>query len=98
MSKYILTSLISLLLGALLMRSCQPNKVERVIINKTITDTLIKQVKKYIKDYGKKENFDYIFTTSDDAPTVIHAKENYDLTKILLKKLNDEYKTTKEKK
>lgn len=45
MSKYILTSLISLLLGALLMRSCQPNKVERVIINKTITDTLIKQVK-----------------------------------------------------
>lgn len=63
-----------------------------------LQDTLIKQVKKYIKDYGKKENFDYIFTTSDDAPTVIHAKENYDLTKILLKKLNEEYKATKEKK
>ncbi len=63
-----------------------------------LQDTLIKQVKKYIKDYGKKENFDYIFTTSDDAPTVIHAKEKYDLTKILLKKLNEEYKATKEKK
>lgn len=45
MFKYILTSLISLLFGALLMHACQPNKVERVVINKTITDTLIKQVK-----------------------------------------------------
>lgn len=63
-----------------------------------LQDTLIKQVKKYIKDYGKKEKFDYIFTTSEDAPTVIHAKESYDLTKILLKNLNEEYKATKEKK
>ena len=45
MFKYILTSLISLLFGALIMRACHPNKVERVVINKTITDTLIKQVK-----------------------------------------------------
>ena len=50
------------------------------------------------KNYGKKEKFDYIFTTSDDMPTVIYAKDSYDLTKAVLTQLNDEYKKTKEKK
>jgi outer membrane protein len=63
-----------------------------------LQDTLIKQVKKYIKDYGKKEKFDYIFTTSDDMPTVIHAKDSYNLTNKILKELNEQYKVTKEKK
>jgi outer membrane protein len=63
-----------------------------------LQDTLIKQVKKYIRDYGKKEKFDYIFTTSEDAPSVIYAKDSYNLTAKLLKQLNDEYKATKEKK
>ena len=63
-----------------------------------LQDTLIKQVKKYIRDFGKKEKFDYIFTTSEDAPSVIYAKDSYNLTDKLLKQLNAEYKTTKEKK
>ena len=36
-----------------------------------LKDTLVSDIKKYIKEYGKKEKFDYILTTSDDAPTVI---------------------------
>jgi len=63
-----------------------------------LQDTLIKQVKKYIRDFGKKEKFDYIFTTSEDAPSVIYAKENYNLTDKILKQLNEEYKATAEKK
>ena len=63
-----------------------------------LQDTLVQQVKKYIKDFGKKEKFDYIFTTSDDAPTVIYAKDSYNLTNKLLKQLNEEYKATQEKK
>ena len=63
-----------------------------------LQDTLIKQVKKYIRDFGKKEKFDYIITTSEDAPSVIYAKDAYNLTDKLLKQLNDEYKATKEKK
>ena len=63
-----------------------------------LQDTLVQQVKKYIKDFGKKEKFDYIFTTSDEAPTVIYAKDSYNLTNKLLKQLNEEYKATKEKK
>lgn len=63
-----------------------------------LQDTLIKQVKKYIRDFGKREKFDYIFTTSEDAPSVIYAKDSYNLTDKLLKQLNEEYKATKEKK
>ena len=63
-----------------------------------LQDTLIKQVKKYIREFGKKQKFDYIFTTSEDAPSVIYAKDSYNLTDKLLKELNEQYKATKEKK
>jgi outer membrane protein len=63
-----------------------------------LKDSLVKDVRKYIENYGKKEKFDYIFTTSDAAPNVIYAKDSYNLTDKLLKQLNEEYKTTKEKK
>lgn len=63
-----------------------------------LKDSLVKNVRKYIESYGKKEGFDYIFTTSDAAPNVIYAKDSYNLTDKLLKQLNEEYKATKEKK
>jgi outer membrane protein len=63
-----------------------------------LKDSLVNDLKKYIEVYGKKEGFDYIFTTSDAAPNVIYAKDSYNLTDKLLKLLNDEYKASKEKK
>lgn len=63
-----------------------------------LKDSLVGDVKKYIQAYGKKEGFDYIFTTSDAAPNVIYSKDSYNLTDKLLKQLNEEYKTNKEKK
>lgn len=63
-----------------------------------LKDSLGNDLKKYIEVYGKKEGFDYIFTTSDAAPNVIYAKDSYNLTDKLLKLLNDEYKASKEKK
>ena len=63
-----------------------------------LQDTLIIQVKKYIREFGKKQKFDYIFTTSDDMPTVIYAKDSYNLTDKLLKELNEQYKATNQKK
>jgi outer membrane protein len=53
-------------------------------------DSLIEEVRNYIKDYGKKEGYDYIYGTGD-AASVLYAKESYDLTKDLLKKLNKEF-------
>lgn len=44
MLKYALIAILSFVLGGLLMHSCKPDKIERVVINHAITDTLIKKV------------------------------------------------------
>lgn len=59
-----------------------------------LKDTLISEVKKFIKDYGKKKGYDYIYGTGD-AATILYAKDNYDITKDVLKELNEAYKSTK---
>jgi outer membrane protein len=59
-----------------------------------LKDTLIGEVKKFIKEYGKKKGYDYVYGTGD-AATILYAKDNYDITKDVLKELNETYKTTK---
>ena len=59
-----------------------------------LKDTLISEVKKFIKDYGKKKGYDYIYGTGD-AATILYAKDYYDITKEVLKELNETYKATK---
>ena len=59
-------------------------------------DTLVSSVKKFIKSYGKEKGYDYIYGTGD-AVSILYAKDQYDLTKEILKVLNDKYKTDKEK-
>lgn len=54
-------------------------------------DTIVSQMKNYIKEYGKKKGYDYVFGTGD-AATVLYAKESYDITKELIKEFNDKYK------
>lgn len=44
MFKYILVAILSFCFGGFLMHSCKPSKVEKLVINKTITDTLIQKV------------------------------------------------------
>jgi outer membrane protein len=54
-------------------------------------DSLVKDVKKFIKDYGKEKGYNYIYGTGD-AASVLYAKEEYDITKEIIKLLNDKYK------
>jgi outer membrane protein len=54
-------------------------------------DSLVKRIKAYIKDYGKKNGYDYIYGTGD-AATVLYAKDAYDITTALTKEINDNYK------
>ena len=54
-------------------------------------DTLVKGVKKFIKDYGKEKGYDYVFATGD-AVSVLYAKDQYDITKEVIKLLDDKYK------
>ncbi|ESU30045.1 hypothetical protein FLJC2902T_05370 [Flavobacterium limnosediminis JC2902] len=54
-------------------------------------DSLVKRIKNHIKEYGKKNGYDYIYGTGD-AATVLYAKEAYDITAIMTKEINDQYK------
>lgn len=59
-------------------------------------DSLVVGVKKFIKEYGKEKGYDYIYGTGD-AATVLYAKEKYDITKDIIKLLNDKYKSLAKK-
>jgi outer membrane protein len=62
-------------------------------------DSLVKDVKKFIKDYGKEKGYQYIYGTGEVA-SVLYANDNFDITKEIVKLLNDKYKgnTTSEAK
>jgi outer membrane protein len=53
-------------------------------------DSLVTGVKKFIKAYGKENGYAYIYGTGD-AASVLYAEEKYDITKDIIKKLNDKY-------
>ena len=55
-------------------------------------DTMISGVKKFIKDYGKKNGYDYIYGTGE-AVSILYAKDQYDITKEVVKALNEKYKS-----
>lgn len=59
-------------------------------------DSLVSGVKKFIKNYGKEKGYDYIYGTGD-AATVLYAQDKYDITKEIIKLLNDKYKASSEK-
>ena len=56
----------------------------------TEMDSLVKGVKAFIKTYGKEKGYDYIYGTGD-AATVLYAKDQYDITKEVIKLINDKY-------
>ena len=55
-------------------------------------DSLVKNVKKFIKDYGKEKSYDYIYGTGE-AVSILYAKDQYDITKEITKLLNEKYKS-----
>lgn len=55
-------------------------------------DSLVSGVKKFIKDYGKKNGYSYIYGTGD-AASILYAEDKYDITKDVIKALNDKYKS-----
>ncbi len=53
-------------------------------------DSIVKKVKGFISDYAKKNNLDYVFNT-EEASTVIYAKDQYNITEEIIKELNAKY-------
>lgn len=62
----------------------------------TEMDSLVSNVKKFIKTYGKENGYSYIYGTGD-AATVLYAEDKYDITKEIIKALNDKYKAPAKK-
>ena len=56
-------------------------------------DSIASRMKKFIKDYGKKNGYDYIYATADIS-SILYAKEGYDITDKVLNELNDSYKSS----
>ena len=54
-------------------------------------DSLVVNVRKFIKSYGKEKGYAYIYGTGE-AATVLYAEDKYDITNDVVKLLNDKYK------
>lgn len=54
-------------------------------------DSLVSGVKKFIKAYGKDKGYAYIYGTGD-AASILYAEDKFDITKEIIKALNDKYK------
>ena len=61
-----------------------------------LRDSIIKEVKVFIKEYGKKKGYDYIYGTGY-AATILYSKETYNITEEVLKELNENFKTSDKK-
>lgn len=59
-------------------------------------DTIVSQMRKHIKDYGKKNGFDFIYGTGEVA-SVLYAKDSYDITDKMIKDMNERYQGSAKK-
>ncbi len=59
-------------------------------------DSLVKKYRKIIKDYGKEKGYEYIYGTGESA-SILYAKDSYDISKEIIKMINDKYKSTDKK-
>lgn len=58
----------------------------------TEMDSLVSKVKKAIKVYGKEKGYTYIYGTGDSNASILYAEDKLDITKDIIKLLNDKYK------
>lgn len=57
-------------------------------------DSVVSTVKKTIKAYGKEKGYAYIYGTGDSNASILYAEDKFDITKDIIKVLNDKYKST----
>jgi len=56
-------------------------------------DSLVKSYRKVIKEFGKEKGYDYVYGSGDSSPSILYAKDGYDITNDMIKKVNDLYKS-----
>ncbi|WP_309614300.1 OmpH family outer membrane protein [Flavobacterium sp.] len=60
-------------------------------------DSLVSGYRKMLKEYGKEKGYDYIYGSGEAAPSILYAKDNYDITAEIIKNVNDKYKAAGKK-
>ncbi|QBN19262.1 OmpH family outer membrane protein [Flavobacterium nackdongense] len=63
----------------------------------TEMDSLVSNVKKAIKAYGKEKGYTYIYGTGDSNASILYAEDKLDITKDIIKLLNDKYNSSNKK-
>ncbi len=56
-----------------------------------VIDSIVTKVKEYVKEYGKNNDYTYIFGSNESA-NIMYAKDGLDITEEILEKLNESYK------
>jgi len=59
-------------------------------------DSLVKSYRNVIKVFGKEKGYDYVYGTGETA-SILYAKDSYDISKEVIKMVNDKYNTTGKK-
>jgi outer membrane protein len=59
--------------------------------SQALNDSLLKTVKEFVADYGKKNGYDYILGKNEFIGTVYYGKEENNITKEVLEALNKNY-------
>lgn len=57
-----------------------------------VIDSIVNKVKDYVRDYGKENDYTYIFGSNESA-NIMYAEEGLDITEEILQKLNESYTT-----
>ncbi|TRO67374.1 OmpH family outer membrane protein [Christiangramia sabulilitoris] len=55
-----------------------------------VMDSIVTRIKDYVKEYGKENNYTYIFGSNESA-NIMYAEEGLDITQDILKELNAKY-------
>ncbi|AVR44841.1 hypothetical protein C7S20_05935 [Christiangramia fulva] len=55
-----------------------------------VMDSMVNKVKGYVKEYGEKNGYTYIFG-SNESGNIMYGKEDLDITDEILEKLNKDY-------
>ncbi len=63
-------------------------------LTKQYDQEILSQLNQYVKDYGKENNYQYIFG-NDGNGSLMHAQEANNITKEIIEYINDKYKGKK---
>jgi len=63
--------------------------------SQALNDSLLNKIKDFVSDYGKINGYDYIFGKNEFVGTVYYGKEETNITKEVLTKLNEKYAAEK---